>query len=375
MAVDLFGQFAASVEAGEAEKAARMAKGLFHDLARETRWNPAYLLTMLGGLVEALTTGALTEPSYQARLRTYIETDNRFNEFVAWLTPAYKPPQNVPPAPGVLGVADPAVLENSISTLRRDGYHLFEKRVPDEVMVRLESFALQAPAKAIYPERRPSQDTAVDLTNKEVDGFQLDAQAVLDCPDVQALLMDPSFWSVARSYLGCEPVCIGATMRWSVPSARLPSDSLAQFYHWDAGWLNWLNFFFYVTDCPSPEYGPHVYVRGTHVHGAKPAELRQRFYARISDADIEQIYKRENIIPVTGPRGSVFAGDTRCWHKGLHPTGHHRLTLQFSFVSTPLLATRFFDRKLLFKNSHTEPFKVFVRENRDRFSPLYYDWE
>lgn len=347
----------------------------FQEAVRDgTGWNLKHVLETIAGLVVGFDRRTLPVFADLARLNLYLDTDGEFTELASWFVQQARPPVPLTETRGVLRVERPEAMAAAAEALKADGYHIFGQVIPEDVRNRLVGFASAAPCMAIHPGQRAYEPTTVDLTRTDVDGFQIFSQAVLDQPDIQRLLIDPSFWAVAQEYLGCWPTAVGATMRWSIPSERADSDALAQMYHWDAGWLRWVNYFGYLTDVDK-ESGPHMYVRGTHLPHGKPAELRARSYARIPDGDIARFYPPEDIVTITGKSGTIFAGDTRCWHKGLHPTRHKRLTIQLSFANTVLMSSMFFGEKLTIKRSHLPEFRNFVRERPESFSSLYYDFE
>lgn len=361
-------------EEGRIDDALSVLNDVQDVLRSVTTWNLKQVLETIAGLGVTFNQKTLPVFADLARLHLYVETDGAFTELVSWFIQQARPPQSLPVLTGALPVESPAALSNVVSALNADGYHVFGGVLADDVLDRLVEFATDAPCMAIHPGNRPYEPTTVDLDRTDVDGFQILSQAVLDQPDVQRLLIDPSFWAVAQEYLGSWPTAIGATMRWSIPSARPNSNALAQMYHWDAGWVRWLNYFAYLTDVDE-DSGPHMYVKGTHRRGGKPAELRERFYERIPDADIARFHPAEDIVAITGTRGTFFAGDTRCWHKGLHPTKNKRLTLQLSFANTVLMSSMFFGEKLTIKRSHLPEFRAFVHNKPEAFSSLYYDIE
>ena len=98
-------------------------------------------------------------------------------------------------------------------------------------------------------------------------------------------------------------------------------------YHWDMDRLFFLKFFFYLTDV-TPETGPHVFVAGSH--GSKPPALRQD--RRYEDNEVTPHYAAEAIRTICGPRGTIFAADTRALHKGQPVVLGERLALQVEFA-------------------------------------------
>jgi hypothetical protein len=66
-------------------------------------------------------------------------------------------------------------------------------------------------------------------------------------------------------------------------------------------------------------------------------EMLSRGYVRISDEEIAQLFGVENVIELTGRKGTVIAVDTLGYHKGKAPQSGARLVAQLEFA-TPLFA-------------------------------------
>ena len=108
------------------------------------------------------------------------------------------------------------------------------------------------------------------------------------------------------------------------------------------------------------ENGPHVYIQGTQAPGAKPIEMLNRGYARIKDEELHPYYKTDDVKIVCGQAGSIFAGDTKCWHKGTNLKSGHRLVLEFEYTSSLFGANL---PKLEIINTGNE-FKEFCTKNK-----------
>ena len=74
--------------------------------------------------------------------------------------------------------------------------------------------------------------------------------------------------------------------------------------------LKFLKFFVYITEV-TRDNGPHCYVRGSHQR--KPPALLTD--GRKSDEEIADHYG-DRSVEICGPRGTIFAADTRGFHKG-----------------------------------------------------------
>ena len=55
---------------------------------------------------------------------------------------------------------------------------------------------------------------------------------------------------------------------------------------------------------------------------------------RIKDDELQPYYKPGDVKIVYGEAGAIFAGDTKCWHKGIPLKQGHRLVLEFEYTSS-----------------------------------------
>jgi hypothetical protein len=150
------------------------------------------------------------------------------------------------------------------------------------------------------------------------------------CPLVASLASDPALLSIARKYLGVEPVLLGARMWWSF-ACEIDSThqmSLGQGFHYDLDGYRALAFFFYLTDVEAAN-GAHICVRGSHIQ--KPLKSLLSLAKGRSDGEIASWYGTDRQLTVCGKAGSGFAEDIFCYHKGTHPATGERLILQLRY--------------------------------------------
>lgn len=154
--------------------------------------------------------------------------------------------------------------------------------------------------------------------------------AMQNCPEIRSLAADPTILAIARGYLECPPIFLGARIWWSFPANANATEkmSLGQGFHYDLDGYRSVAFFFNLTDVDSAS-GPHVLVRGSHVR--KPWRALLSMHKGKSDGQIEEWYGKEKQVILCGPAGSGFAEDLFCYHKGLHPESGDRLMLQLRF--------------------------------------------
>jgi hypothetical protein len=310
-----------------------------------------------------LLTGQTPEQAYFALRRLFCATNGRWNDAqLAVFREAY-PPVAPPPGPSVLGEFGGQALSRAVTDLQRDGFHRFEARLSTEVCDKLLEHALREPCTPILPAGGAAPvrfDAGAPLANT----YDFAEKTLLALPESQQLVLDPGFFQVAQSYLGCEPIFDLVSLWWTARHQAEPSSASAQLFHFDMDRLHFLKFFVYLTDV-GPGNGPHCYVKGTH-RELPSALLRE---GRYSDAEVARAVDLEQRqIVLHAPRGTIFAADTRGLHKGQVLEHGERLMWQLEYTSSlfgaPYLACQVDER-------HTEAFVQAVRTRRRTYSRFY----
>jgi hypothetical protein len=309
------------------------------------------------GYKEYLETGKTSQEAYFALINLYCQTNGAFNErFNDKLKKQNPPLRSAASANGVPGNFSAEDLATINRTLNEDGYFHFDAKMSQDVCQRLVKFALTTGAKV-----PPGYDKKVvyDPNNLLAEIYRFDIQDLVNNTDIQQLMMDPVFVGIARNYLGCEPIFDFPAMWWSTAYKKDASPEAAQLYHFDLDRVKWLKIFFYLNDV-TPENGPHCYIEGTHRPGTKSDEILKRGYVRVSDEEIHRDYPESSVKVVCGEAGSMFAGDTKCWHKGTNLKSGHRLVLEFEYASS-LFGANY--PKMEVKN-YTPEFREYCRQNK-----------
>lgn len=263
-------------------------------------------------------------------------------------------PRNFEESEGVLGLMTSGKVQKIKTELNSDGYSIFKEKLPSEMREKIIDFALKQ--KSYIP--RDSNGLIFDENYPKAEIYRFLPEDLMENEVIQSLVMDPTLISVAREYLGCEPIFDFPAMWWSPTFNKESSGEAAQKYHFDLDRVKWLKIFIYLFDV-GPENGPHYYVKGTHKVGVKTKQLLSRGYTRIPDEDIYSAHGKENEKVILGEAGSIFAGDTMCWHKGSAVLSGKRLVLEFQFTSSCFGSSI---PSYMVKNTIPE-FKDFVKAN------------
>ena len=78
---------------------------------------------------------------------------------------------------------------------------------------------------------------------------------------------------------------------------------------------------------------------------------------------------KEDFIEVSAPAGTIFAGDTKCWQKGMHVVKGHRLILEFEYTSS-LFGANYPRLEVFVKN---EKFQSFCESNKVFASNIHFN--
>lgn len=315
------------------------------------------------GYKEFLKTGKTSGEANMAMINLYCRTNGKFNEATHKKIASLNPPNVLNgEINGVIGKLNAKDFSGINDKLKKEGYVSFDKKLSSDIVKKLYEFALKTPAltaplydkKIIYDEKNPISEI-----------YRFDMQDLANNPDIQNLIMDESLINIARNYLESEPIFDFPAMWWSTCFLKEASSEAAQLYHFDMDRIKWLKIFIYLNDV-TPENGPHSYIKGSHLVGSKPQDLLNRGYVRISDEELGKEYKNEDFITICAEAGSVFAGDTKCWHKGNPLKKGHRLALEFEYT-TSLFGSAYPVMEI--KNG-SEEFKTFCKANKRYASNL-----
>lgn len=302
----------------------------------EMRSNAQELRNVLAGVFDYYRRGDVTLDARTSLLNLHCSTNGRFTDRLATLMRVLRPPRKPEPVSGYLGNFSVAQQKAIVDQIARDGYYVFEQRLPAELCDEMERLASSTPAIVEGRSRDPENRVVFDPGNPISKTYRLTESELVENRAIQKLMADPSLLSIAEQYLRFLPILNSINMWWSPAYGDKPGGDAAQEFHFDFDPPPiWLHFFMYLTDV-GPENGPHVFVRGTHVSGHPKADtLLQRGYVRIPDEDIVNAFGCENVIELCGKRGTVLAVCTRGFHKGKMPTKGHRLIAQFIYSSSP----------------------------------------
>jgi hypothetical protein len=99
-------------------------------------------------------------------------------------------------------------------------------------------------------------------------------------------------------------------------------------FHKDFDGLRFLKTFIYLTDCELHN-GPHVYVKKTANNFPSISTLG---FARLNKSDMLKFFNSEDIVVLTGCKGTSFIEDTTGFHSGCLPEKGYRIMIVIEFM-------------------------------------------
>jgi hypothetical protein len=300
----------------------------------DVRANRQNVGKVLGGVVDYYRRGDITPDARRALLDLHCNTNGRLTDWLATMLRALRPPRRPAPVSGYLGSLSVDCQKEIVDQIARDGFCVFERRLPENLCDEVQQFALQTPCTVEGRSREPKDRMLFDPAAPVSKTYRVTEDDIIQNHAMQRLMADPSMLALAERYLRTLPVLSTVNLWWSATFGNEPGADAAQEFHFDFDPPpRWLLFFVYLTDV-GPDNGPHVFAKGTHVADIPAAgPLLARGYVRIPDADVEAAFGKDSIVELYGKRGTVLAVDTRGFHKGKMLTAGHRLMAQLTYSS------------------------------------------
>ena len=293
------------------------------------------LRIFLSGVKEFQKTGNTPVNAYMSMIALFCQTSGVssyiFHKILSLTRPKVAMPKEIQ---SIIGTYDKKKIKQIASKIEEDGYHIFDQRLPEEYIDKLLHYSLTTPAYVRPMDMEGYEKPMVKDIYKR--GFPnvirydlLESGTILN-ETVQKIMADKLFFYVAQEYFKCRPSIDVTGMWWHTDYLKEPNAEAATMYHFDMDRIKWLKFFIYLTDVEY-ENGPHCFIKGSHKPFAIPKSIRRQGYARITDEEIFQNYKKEDEVVYIAPKGTIIAEDTIGFHKGLHVLKGDRLIFQIQY--------------------------------------------
>lgn len=290
------------------------------------------MATLSKGLLGYYRSGSVTPEARSLVLDRFCQTNGRFTEILASVLRMVRPARRASAADGLLGSFSADKQKQIVESIRRDGFYVFEQRLPAEICDQIENFARATPT-VVHGHSKNSDDRFIfDPSQPMGKKYSVVEGEIVRNSAMQQLMGDPAILAIAEGYLQTLPMLGDVTLWWSAVHRGSADHDAGQNFHFDFDTPpRWLMIFIYLTDVDS-DNGPHIYVRGSHRAGLpENSELRGRGYVRIPDREVTAAWGEENVVELRGARGTVLAVDTMGFHKGKPLVTGHRLMGQLIY--------------------------------------------
>lgn len=268
--------------------------------------------------------------SYLSLRKLFYSTNGNFNRKLSLIigekTGVYKI-ENI--GKSFLGTLSDQTVKEIAQSIQQNGYYKFNTLLDNKTVNDLVSYSLSLKAKLMPRGNSNHEFDFFDQSNPITVKYEYKESDLIQNNTIQNLVSDPGLLAIAQSFLGSKPILDMISMWWSTSFSKKASSEVAQLYHFDMERIKFLKIFFYLTDVDE-ETGPHCYVRGSN--NGFPEAVRKD--GRISDDEIQLSYPPEDILEITGPKGTILAVDTSGFHKGKNLSRDSRLLLQFEFANS-----------------------------------------
>ncbi|MGX7668337.1 phytanoyl-CoA dioxygenase family protein [Flavobacterium pedocola] len=276
-----------------------------------------------------LQTQKFSQKGYKAFRKMFVLTKGKSNDMLSKEIAEKNGKYDSIPEAGILKNIDGTILNQ----FRKEGFYVFNDCLDEKQIQSILDYATVTPVSYMNTSnnlQEYSKDKVVFNENEPISPrYQFTNEEILKCSTLQELTFDYSLLKFAQEYLGCKPILDLVAFWWSAPFNGVGKNGAAQMYHFDLDRIKFLKFFFYITDVDA-DTGPHCYVKGSHLDLPKQINRDGRF----EDQEIEKVYGSENLIEITGKKGSIIAVDTRGFHKGKELLKGKRLLFQIQFSNS-----------------------------------------
>lgn len=227
-------------------------------------------------------------------------------------------------------------------TLSKKGYYRIPYKLDKEIVEKIIKFSLETDCTYLDDKKKKfiSRFNLNKMKHEYVSSkYSYDESALFNFKPIKDILFDTNFTLIAKNYFGVKPCYSNLAMWWSPPRSKKPTylseeaNESAQFFHFDLDRIKWLKLFIYLTDVDD-QTGPHEYIQSSHKTFNKPKKILKKGYKRINEDEIRNYYEDDTIKRITGEKGTMFIGDTSCFHRGLPPLNKNRLILVIEYSNS-----------------------------------------
>jgi hypothetical protein len=154
------------------------------------------------GILRYCLGGIISMSCRRATFRRDCATEGTFTESMAPLLRRLRPARPLLGAAGFLGSFSEHNLESIMAARRKEGFYVFEKRLPDTLIDELNALATDWPAFVLVSEKARTNAEVSISAPRSGKNTPSSRTMTVRSPAMQKLMADYSFPTVAESYLG-----------------------------------------------------------------------------------------------------------------------------------------------------------------------------
>ena len=148
---------------------------------------------------------------------------------------------------------------------------------------------------------------------------------ILVMPEILKIALDKKIISICASFFNALPKLTYLKLIKNYANKLNRFDT--QYFHYDENAIKLLKVFVYLNDVNNNTEGPFCYVRKSHLNAKKNWGKSVRY----SDAEVEIMEDKKNIMEVTAKKGDVIVANTVALHRGLKPISKDRNILIINY--------------------------------------------
>lgn len=218
---------------------------------------------------------------------------------------------------------DNTIVDNAVTNIKNNGYYQFDFLLPnrtcDNILngVKNVKFIGKTDKKTVK---------GINLSNNGSSTYWVINQSdIVNIEDVQNILIDPYILNISQKYLETTPINSQTNLWYSIANNK---GDTTQVFHQDFGDIKFLKIFIYLTDVNIAN-GPHTYIKNSIKNKILPPNYKPS--QRLSTDWVNKYYK-DDIMELTGKKGSILFVDTHGFHKGGTVLEDHRIILQLEYT-------------------------------------------
>ena len=277
---------------------------------------------------------------YQSYVRAYCYTNGKISEILSKIISLTFNKQNKIQNTKIESLNEDLNFNKIQNLLKTDGYYVFEETLSENFQENIREFADKNECYYFDDNGKKKFGIYKNIEDKKnlSSKYSYDESKIFNLEVINKLIFDPCIIKICENYFQSK-VCLSNVDMWWTPVRDNISikneiaNRSAQFFHFDLDRIKWLKFFIYLTDTTLDD-GPHEYVKGTNKVSGKYNKFLKDGYKRISQEKIYNYYDPSLIKKLLGKKGTMFVGDTSCFHRGFPPVKNDRLLLVLEYSNS-----------------------------------------